>query len=221
MGLAYGILLGMASVVPTVCRHAYGAKQYAAMGIMCDIGHLRTDQRRPGLHGIDAGRAKESTGKDWARRRRWWAKKGCRGLGLCCVGRRKSWRSRCGAMKHGVAWAGLQSDLETGLVCLLMAVSLGGYWYWFTGIYIGSSPKCKETWTGFSWKAFTGMWPYFKLTIAFAIMLCLEIWYFQVLLLISCFLWNPTVSLESMSIWYKQRLFFFLSIFLEVRENII
>jgi MATE family multidrug resistance protein len=41
------------------------------------------------------------------------------------------------------------------------------------GLYIILSPKCKETWTGFTMKAFTGIWPYFKLTAASAVML----WY--------------------------------------------
>ncbi|KAL6210305.1 hypothetical protein ACLB2K_015538 [Fragaria x ananassa] len=68
------------------------------------------------------------------------------------------------------------------------------------GIYILVSPNCKETWTGFSWKAFQGIWPYFKLTIASAIMLCLEIWYSQGLVLISGLLSDPTISLDSISI---------------------
>ncbi|KAI5589608.1 hypothetical protein BDE02_05G174200 [Populus trichocarpa] len=34
-GLAYGIMLGMASAVQTVCGQAYGAKKYSSMGIIC------------------------------------------------------------------------------------------------------------------------------------------------------------------------------------------
>ncbi|GFY97666.1 MATE efflux family protein [Actinidia rufa] len=34
-GLAYGIMLGMASAVQTVCGQACGAKKYAVMGIIC------------------------------------------------------------------------------------------------------------------------------------------------------------------------------------------
>ena len=43
----------------------------------------------------------------------------------------------------------------------------------FNGLYIIFSPRCKETWAGFSVKAFKGIWPYFKLTVASAVML----WY--------------------------------------------
>ncbi|KAF9588983.1 hypothetical protein IFM89_017662 [Coptis chinensis] len=57
-----------------------------------------------------------------------------------------------------------------------------------------------ETWNGFSMNAFKGLWSYFKLTAASAIMLCLEIWYSQGLVLISGLLPNPTVSLDSISV---------------------
>ncbi|CAJ2646181.1 unnamed protein product [Trifolium pratense] len=45
-----------------------------------------------------------------------------------------------------------------------------------------------------------GIWPYFKLTAASAMMLCLEIWYSQGLVLISGLLSNPTVALNCLSI---------------------
>ncbi|KAH7837226.1 hypothetical protein Vadar_011339 [Vaccinium darrowii] len=49
-------------------------------------------------------------------------------------------------------------------------------------------------------RAVHGMWSYFKLTFASAVMLCLEIWYVQGLVLISGFLSNPTIALDSLSI---------------------
>ncbi|KAJ0112008.1 hypothetical protein Patl1_02475 [Pistacia atlantica] len=68
------------------------------------------------------------------------------------------------------------------------------------GLYIVLSPSCRETWTGLSIKAFKGIWPYFKLTVASAIMLCLEIWYSQGLVLISGLIANPTIALDSISV---------------------
>ncbi|KAJ8421974.1 hypothetical protein Cgig2_027297 [Carnegiea gigantea] len=61
-------------------------------------------------------------------------------------------------------------------------------------------PRCRGTWTGFSVKAFSGIWPYFKLAVSSVVMLCLEIWYSQGLVLISGLLPNPTISLDSISI---------------------
>ncbi|KAL9315991.1 hypothetical protein ACSQ67_016992 [Phaseolus vulgaris] len=91
--------------------------------------------------------------------------------------------------------------LDYGL--LGAALSLSFSWWLLAlliGLYIIFSPTCKETWTGFSLKAFSGMWPYFKLTVSSAVMLCLEIWYSQGLVLISGLLSNPTISLDSISI---------------------
>ncbi|XP_048139787.1 protein DETOXIFICATION 41-like [Rhodamnia argentea] len=45
-----------------------------------------------------------------------------------------------------------------------------------------------------------GVWPYFKLTVASAVMLCLEIWYFNGLVLLAGFLSNPTIELDTMSV---------------------
>lgn len=64
--------------------------------------------------------------------------------------------------------------LDYGL--LGAALTLSFSWWLLVvlnGLYILLSPSCKETWTGFSMKAFKGIWPYFKLTVASAVML----WY--------------------------------------------
>jgi len=56
------------------------------------------------------------------------------------------------------------------------ALTLSFSWWVFAlmnGLYILLSPSCKESWTGFSRRAFIGIWPYFKITIASAVML----WY--------------------------------------------
>ncbi|KAG2390941.1 Protein DETOXIFICATION 41 [Vigna angularis] len=91
--------------------------------------------------------------------------------------------------------------LDYGLLGAALCLSFS---WWLlvllNGFYIIFSPSCKETWTGFSVKAFRGIWPYFKLTVASAVMLCLEIWYSQGLVLISGLLSNPTISLDSISI---------------------
>ncbi|GMP51904.1 hypothetical protein CsSME_00017951 [Camellia sinensis var. sinensis] len=91
--------------------------------------------------------------------------------------------------------------LDYGLIGAALTLSLS---WWLLVIiqvlYILFSPCCKETWTGFSMKAFRGIWPYFKLTVASAVVLSLEMWYFQCLVLISGLLPNATISLDSISI---------------------
>ncbi|CAN6282396.1 unnamed protein product [Urochloa humidicola] len=66
--------------------------------------------------------------------------------------------------------------------------------------YIVMSPKCRHTWTGFSFQAFSGLWDFLKLSAASAVMLCLETWYFQVLVLIAGLLPNPELALDALSV---------------------
>ncbi|CAI9087205.1 OLC1v1021223C2 [Oldenlandia corymbosa var. corymbosa] len=67
-------------------------------------------------------------------------------------------------------------------------------------VYIVVSDKCKATWTGFSWEAFSGLWEFVKLSAASAVMLCLETWYFQILVLLAGLLPNPELALDSLSV---------------------
>ncbi|KAK9055547.1 hypothetical protein SSX86_026631 [Deinandra increscens subsp. villosa] len=68
-------------------------------------------------------------------------------------------------------------------------------------VYIVTSDRTnKKTWTGFSMQAFSGLWAFFKLSVASSVMLCLEIWYYQVLVLIAGLLENPEIALDSLAI---------------------
>ncbi|XP_057457880.1 protein DETOXIFICATION 40-like [Lotus japonicus] len=67
-------------------------------------------------------------------------------------------------------------------------------------VYILKSERCKRTWQGFSWQAFSGLPEFFKLSAASAVMLCLETWYFQILVLLAGLLPHPELALDSLSI---------------------
>ncbi|KAI3718721.1 hypothetical protein L6452_19603 [Arctium lappa] len=67
-------------------------------------------------------------------------------------------------------------------------------------VYIVKSERTKETWTGFSMQAFSGLWAFFKLSLSSAVMLCLETWYFQILILIAGLLDNPEIALDSLAV---------------------
>ncbi|GLT73861.1 hypothetical protein SLA2020_456920 [Shorea laevis] len=67
-------------------------------------------------------------------------------------------------------------------------------------VYIVKSEKCKKTWNGFNIQAFAGLPAFFKLSVASAVMLCLETWYFQILVLLAGLLENPELALDSLSI---------------------
>ncbi|MED6190091.1 Protein DETOXIFICATION 40 [Stylosanthes scabra] len=69
-------------------------------------------------------------------------------------------------------------------------------------VYIVKSERCADTWRGFSMQAFSGLPQFFKLSAASAVMLCLETWYFQILVLLAGLLPNPELALDSLSIWF-------------------
>lgn len=65
---------------------------------------------------------------------------------------------------------------------------------------------CQDTWKGMSWLAFRDLWAFLKLSIASAIMLCLEIWYFMSIIVLTGHLEDPVLAVGSLSIWYKSHL---------------
>lgn len=92
--------------------------------------------------------------------------------------------------------------LGFGLLGASLVLSLS--WLIIVGaqfVYIITSERCRHTWKGFTSEAFTGLPEFFRLSIASAIMLCLEAWYFQILVLIAGLLDNPELALDSLAIW--------------------
>lgn len=89
-----------------------------------------------------------------------------------------------------------------GLVGASLVLSLS-WWIIVVGqlLYILLSEKCRATWTGLRWEAFNGLWEFVKLSSGSAVMLCLETWYMQILVLISGLLDNPELSLDALAVW--------------------
>ncbi|XP_058005682.1 protein DETOXIFICATION 29-like [Hevea brasiliensis] len=94
----------------------------------------------------------------------------------------------------------LMLDLGWGLVGA--AVVLNASW-WFIELaqflYIISG-TCGRAWNGFSCKAFQNLWGFVRLSLASAVMLCLEVWYFMALILFAGYLKNAEVSVDALSI---------------------
>lgn len=184
--------LGMASAVQTVCGQAYGAKQYSAMGIICQraiVLHLGAAVLLTFLYWF-SGPVLIAMGQseDIAEQGEIFA----RGLipqlyafAMSCPMQRflqaQNVVNPLAYMSVGVffvhillSWLVIYK-LEYGL--LGAALTLSFSWWLLVilnGLYIVLSPKCKETWTGLSINAFRGIWPYFKLTAASAVMLWYE-----------------------------------------------
>ncbi|KAH9303391.1 hypothetical protein KI387_014974, partial [Taxus chinensis] len=208
----------MSSAVQTLCGQAFGAKQYKMLGIICQrsmvlmtvaavLLSLLYGLAEPALRAMGQTKAIAAHGAIFA--------KGLipqlfafalnsplqRFLMAQNIVAPLAYISIATFLLHLLlSWLAV-SKLGLGLLGASLSLSLS---WWILTIstifYILWSPRCKETWTGFSWKAFTELWPFFKLTMASALMLCLEIWYNQGLVLISGLLPNPEVSLDSLSI---------------------
>ncbi|KAM7274568.1 hypothetical protein ACFE04_016434 [Oxalis oulophora] len=60
---------------------------------------------------------------------------------------------------------------------------------------------CKEDgWHGLSWLAFKDLWGFIKLSVASAVMICLEIWYFMSIIVLTGHLDDPVIAVGSLSI---------------------
>lgn len=59
---------------------------------------------------------------------------------------------------------------------------------------------CRETWKGFSLLAFKDLWPVVKLSVSSGVMVCLELWYNTVLILLTGNMKNAEVSIDALAI---------------------
>ncbi|KAM7491586.1 hypothetical protein LguiA_034507 [Lonicera macranthoides] len=59
---------------------------------------------------------------------------------------------------------------------------------------------CKEGWNGFTWAAFKDLWAFVRLSLASAVMLCLEIWYMMSISILTGHLNNAVLAVGSLSI---------------------
>ncbi|KAM7256253.1 hypothetical protein ACFE04_011994 [Oxalis oulophora] len=59
---------------------------------------------------------------------------------------------------------------------------------------------CPNTWKGFSAAAFQDLWPVIKLSVSSGIMLCLELWYNSILVILAGYMKIATVAIDAFSI---------------------
>ncbi|XP_027343746.1 protein DETOXIFICATION 16-like [Abrus precatorius] len=76
--------------------------------------------------------------------------------------------------------------------------------YWVNviliSIYVKFSSSCKQSWTGFSSRALHNLFDFLKLAIPSALMLCLKVWTFELMVLLSGLLPNPVLETSVLSI---------------------
>ncbi|CAN4094185.1 unnamed protein product [Withania somnifera] len=197
---AYGLMLGMGSAVETLCGQAFGAKKYDMLGVYLQrssvlltvTGILLTIVYifcKPIL--IFLGQTERIAS----------AASVFKFLQAQSIVAPSAYISAATLVLHLIlSWIVIY-EIRLGLLGASLVLSLS---WWIIVIaqfvYIMKSERCKQTWQGFSYRAFTGLSEFFKLSAASAVMLCLETWYFQIVVLLAGLLENPELALDALSI---------------------
>ncbi|XP_027091167.1 protein DETOXIFICATION 27 [Coffea arabica] len=217
VGFNFGLLLGMASALETLCGQAYGAKNYHMLGIYlqrswivlfigCVILLPLYFYATPVLKLLgQPDDVAEQSGT----------------VAMWFIPLHFSFAFQCtlqrflqSQLKTAVlAWVSLVALVVHVLMCWLLvyhfelgivgtAITLDVSWWilvlgLFGYVVLGG---CPETWNGFSMQAFSGLWEFLKLSTASGIMLCVENWYYRILILMTGNLENATITVGALSI---------------------
>ncbi|VAH72027.1 unnamed protein product [Triticum turgidum subsp. durum] len=214
----FSLLTGMSNALDTLCGQAFGAGQYHLLGIYKQRAMLLlTVVSIPvAIMWFYTGQIMLLFGQDpeiameagmYAR----WMIPGLFGYGLlqCHVRFLQSQNTVLPVMVSAGAAA-----LFHLLACWLLVHVAGmgskgaalstavSYWVYviLLAMYVRVSSSCKQTWTGFSMQAFHGAHDFLRLAVPSALMLCLEWWSFEILVLLSGLLPNPKLETSVLSI---------------------
>ncbi|KAG2587918.1 hypothetical protein PVAP13_5NG179400 [Panicum virgatum] len=216
-GFNYGLMLGLASALETLCGQAYGAKKHHMMGVymqrswivlfLCAVlltpmhffaeDVLLLTGQPPELSAM-AGEVSVwflplhfSPGLLFPLQRFLQ----CQMKNL--VNAIAAAAALC--LHLFVSWL-FVSKLRFGLVGV--ALTLGFSWWAITAMLFAyvTCGGCPETWHGFTVEAFAGLGEFVRLSAASGVMLCLENWYYRILILLTGNLKNAAVAVDALSI---------------------
>ncbi|CDP01535.1 unnamed protein product [Coffea canephora] len=216
-GFDFGLLLGMASALETLCGQAFGAKKYYMLGVylqrswivllLCGVFTLPLYIfATPVLKLLgQPDDVAELSGT----------------VALAFIPLHFSFtlqfplqRFLQSQLKNNViAWVNLVAfcihvvlswlfvyKLHFGLMgaCVILNIS---WWLIVIGllayVFCGG---CPQTWAGFSFEAFSGLWEFLKLSASSGVMLCLENWYYRILIVMTGNLQNAEIAVDALSI---------------------
>ncbi|GAB4860997.1 Protein DETOXIFICATION 16 [Ancistrocladus abbreviatus] len=214
----FSLLMGMASALDTFCGQSYGAKQYHMLGIHMQRAMLVLLVVSVPLAVIwaNTGSILSALGQD----HRIAAEAGlyaqvmipslfAYGLLHCIIKFLQTQNivfpmmisSGITTLLHiVVCWILVtKSGLRTRGAALANAIS-----YWINvlllALYVKLSSSCKKTWTGFSLEALQNIPSFLRLAIPSACMICLEMWSFEMMVLLAGLLPNPELETSVLSI---------------------
>ncbi|KAA8526507.1 hypothetical protein F0562_008290 [Nyssa sinensis] len=215
---ALGLMLGMASAVETLCGQAYGAQKYEILGIylqrstilLTATGVLLTLiyifskpilillGQSPRIASAAAFYVYGLIPQLFAYAINYPVQKFLQSQNIVAPSAYISMATL--AVHLLISWLAVYK-IGLGLLGASLVLSLS---WWIIAVaqfvYVVKSDRCKYSWVGFSLQAFSGLPEFFKLSAASAVMMCLETWYFQILVLLAGLLENPEVALDSLAI---------------------
>ncbi|XP_015885681.1 protein DETOXIFICATION 40 [Ziziphus jujuba] len=215
---AYGLMLGMGSAVETLCGQAYGAKKYDMLGVYLQRSTILLMLTaiplmiiyifsKPILLLLGESTAIASSAalfvyglipQIFAYAANFPIQKFLQSQSIIFP---SAYISAATLLVHVLLTWFTVYKLGWGLLGASLVLSFS-WWIIVVAqfVYILITERCKKTWTGFSLLAFSGLWSFFKLSTASAVMLCLETWYYQILVLIAGLLKNAEIALDALSV---------------------
>ncbi|KAJ0975991.1 hypothetical protein J5N97_017956 [Dioscorea zingiberensis] len=217
VGFNFGLMLGMASALETLCGQAFGAKKYHMLGVymqrsfivlfLCALALLpiyffatpilELTGQPPDLAAM-AGKATM-----------WFIPLHFsfaflfplqRFLQCQLKNAINAYISFLALIVHiFVSWLFVYK-LKFGLIGTIVTLNFS----WWVAVFcqfayvIGGG--CPLTWKGFSFDAFSGLWEFLRLSAASGVMLCLENWYYRILVLMTGMLKDAAIAVDALSI---------------------
>ncbi|KAI5669795.1 hypothetical protein M9H77_19648 [Catharanthus roseus] len=217
VGFDFGLLLGMASALETLCGQAYGAKKYHMLGIymqrswivllgFCVMLLPVYIFASPVLKFLgQPTNVAELSGY----------------VSLWMIPLHFSFAFlfplqrflQCQLKNSVIAWVSLVAfivhlsiswlfvyGLKLGVVGTAVTLNIS-WWVLVLGLFgYTVCGGCPVTWSGFSIEAFSGLWDFLKLSTSSGVMLCLENWYYRILILMTGNLKNAEIAVDALSI---------------------
>ncbi|EPS72737.1 hypothetical protein M569_02019 [Genlisea aurea] len=212
-----GVLIGMSSATETLCGQAYGAGQYHMMGIYLQrswiVDLLTCTLLLPLL--VFSGHIFNFLGEEpavalSAAYVSWWF---IPMVYYFVFGLTMQMYLQAQQKNGIVAWISLSQfvvhiplswlfvyRLGWGVDGAMAALCISSWLTVFAELGYVMGGWCPQTWAGFSVAAFRDLLPVIKLSVSSGIMVCLELWYNSVLVLLAGYMNNAEVSISAFSI---------------------
>ncbi|KAJ8628677.1 hypothetical protein MRB53_022000 [Persea americana] len=216
LGFSYGLILGMASALETLCGQAFGAKRYRMLGIYLQrswivllivsalmspffvfatpileaVGQPREIAERAGVMCLWMLPIHFSYAIQFPLQRF-----------LLCQLRTPviAYVSAASFLIHVVMSWVVVNWLDLGIAGASCVLNCS---WWISPLWLLAYTlwRCPLTWPGFSMEALCGLWEFVKLSVASGVMLCLENWYYRILVLLTGNLKDAQVAIDALSI---------------------